>query len=41
MTRGRKIKAAIFLDSGHIVLVALQPKTIVGRLRQQRERFES
>ena len=41
MTRGRKAKAAIFLDSGHIALVALQPETIVGRLRQQRERFGS
>jgi regulator of extracellular matrix RemA (YlzA/DUF370 family) len=41
MTYGRKTKAAIFLDSGHIALAALQPETIVGRLRQQRERFES
>jgi len=40
MTHGRKTKAAIFLDSGHIALAALQPETIVGRLRQQRERFE-
>jgi regulator of extracellular matrix RemA (YlzA/DUF370 family) len=38
MTCGRKTKAAIFLDSGHIALVALQPETIVGRLKQQRER---
>jgi regulator of extracellular matrix RemA (YlzA/DUF370 family) len=41
MTRGRKTKAAIFLDSGHIALAALQPETIVGRLRQQCERSES
>jgi hypothetical protein len=40
MTHGRKTKTAIFLDSGHIALAALQPETIVGRLRQQRERFE-
>ena len=40
ITRGRKTKAAIFLDSGHIALVALQPETIVGRLKQQRERLE-
>ena len=39
MTCGRKTKAAIFLESGHIALVALQPETIVGRLRQQRERL--
>jgi extracellular matrix regulatory protein A len=38
MTHGRKTKAAIVLDSGHVVLAALQPETIVGRLRQQRER---
>ena len=41
MTHGRKAKAAVFLDSGHIALVALQPETIVGRLRQQRERLGS
>ena len=41
MTHGRKAKAVIFLDSGHIALVALQPETIVGRLRQQREGLES
>ena len=40
MTHGRKTKAAIFLDSGHIALVALHPEAIVGRLRQQRERSE-
>ena len=38
MTHGRKTKAAIVLDSGHVVLAALQPETIVGRLRQQREK---
>jgi len=38
MTHGRKTKAAIVLDSGHVVLAALQPETIVGRLRQQWER---
>jgi extracellular matrix regulatory protein A len=38
MTHGRKTKAAIVLESGHVVLAALQPETIVGRLRQQREK---
>lgn len=33
MTRGRKTKAAIFTDSGHVILAALAPETIVGRLR--------
>ncbi len=38
MTHGRKTKAAIVLESGHVVLAALQPETIVSRLRQQREK---
>ena len=32
MTNGRRTKAAIFTDSGHIVLAALAPETITGRL---------
>jgi hypothetical protein len=39
MTHGRKTKAAIVLDSGHVVLSALQPETIASRLRQQREKW--
>ena len=39
MTHGRKTKAAVVLDSGHVVLAALQPETIVSRLRQQREKL--
>ncbi len=31
MTNGRRTKAAIFTDSGHIVLAALAPETITGR----------
>jgi extracellular matrix regulatory protein A len=31
LTYGRKTKAAIVLDSGHVVLVALQPETIANR----------
>jgi regulator of extracellular matrix RemA (YlzA/DUF370 family) len=38
MTYGRRTKAVIVLDTGHLALAALQPDTIVGRLRQQRER---
>ncbi len=33
MTNGRKTKAVIFTDSGHIVLGALAPETITGRLQ--------
>jgi len=37
MTNGRRTKAVIFLDSGHIVLAALAPETITGRLQISRE----
>ncbi|MFC2047084.1 extracellular matrix/biofilm biosynthesis regulator RemA family protein [Chloroflexota bacterium] len=33
MTHGRKTKAVIFLDNGHIILVALATETIAGRLQ--------
>ena len=33
MTNGRKTKAVIFADSGHIILAALAPETIAGRLQ--------
>jgi len=33
MTNGRRTKAVIFIDSGHIVLAALAPETITGRLQ--------
>lgn len=36
MTSGRRTKAVIFTDSGHIVLVALNPDTIAGRLQASR-----
>ena len=35
MTSGRKTKAVIVLDSGHIALAALQPGTIAARLNTQ------
>lgn len=34
LTYGRKMKAVIVLDTGHLALVALQPETIAGRLRE-------
>lgn len=33
MTNGRRTKAVIITDSGHIVLAALAPETITGRLQ--------
>ena len=32
LTSGRKTKAVLVMDSGHIVLVAIGPETIAGRL---------
>ncbi|MHB1005927.1 MAG: DUF370 domain-containing protein [Chloroflexota bacterium] len=37
LTYGRKTKAVIVLDSGHLVLAALQPETIAGRLSLRQE----
>ena len=37
LTYGRKTKAVIVLDSGHLVLAALQPETIAGRLNVRQE----
>ena len=34
MTNGRKTKAVIIQDDGHIILSALTPETIAGRYRQ-------
>ncbi|MFH0847840.1 MAG: DUF370 domain-containing protein [Chloroflexota bacterium] len=36
MTNGRKTKAVIFTDSGHVLLAALAPETITGRLQTSR-----
>lgn len=33
MTYGRKTRTVIILDTGHIITAAIQPETIVGRLR--------
>jgi len=33
MTNGRKTKAVIVTDSGHIILAALAPETIAGRVQ--------
>ena len=31
---GRKTRAVIIMDSGHIILSAVQPETVAGRLTQ-------
>jgi regulator of extracellular matrix RemA (YlzA/DUF370 family) len=36
MTSGRRTKAVIFTDSGHIVLAALAPETIASRFQTGR-----
>jgi regulator of extracellular matrix RemA (YlzA/DUF370 family) len=36
MTSGRRTKAVIIIDSGHIILAALAPETIAGRLQAMR-----
>jgi len=37
MTNGRRTKAVIVTDSGHIILAALAPETIAGRLQLTRD----
>jgi len=36
LTSGRRTKAVIFTDSGHVILAALTPETIAGRLQVSR-----
>ncbi len=36
MTNGRRTKAVIITDSGHVILAALTPETIAGRLQVSR-----
>ena len=36
MTNGKRTKAVIVTDSGHIILAALAPETIAGRLQASR-----
>ncbi len=36
MTNGRRTKAVIITDSSHIILAALAPETIAGRLQASR-----
>ena len=36
-TCGRKTRAVIIMDSGHVVLSAIQPETIAGRIENNSE----
>ena len=36
MTNGRRTKAVVFTDSGHIILAALAPETIASRSQPSR-----
>jgi regulator of extracellular matrix RemA (YlzA/DUF370 family) len=38
MTSGRRTKAVIFMGNGSVVLAAITPETIEGRVRSQRVR---
>ena len=38
MTYGRKTKAVIILDSGHVAMAAIQPETIANRLDNNKRR---
>jgi len=39
MTNGRRTKAVLVTDSGHIILAALAPETIAGRLQATQVKF--
>ncbi len=39
-TYGRRTRAVVITDSGHIVLSAIQPETIAGRLTGKMDREE-
>ena len=36
-TYGRKTRAVLIMDSGHIVLSSIQPETVAGRLEKDEE----
>lgn len=40
-TYGRRTRAVIIMDSGHVVLSAIQPETVAGRLTGRSEREAS
>ena len=38
MTSGRRTKAVVFMENGSVVLAAITPETIEGRVRSRRQR---
>lgn len=38
MTGGRRTKAVVFMENGSVVLAAITPETIAGRVRRYRRR---
>ena len=38
MTSGRRTKAVVFMENGSVILAAITPETIEGRVRSQRVR---
>lgn len=39
-TYGRRTRAVIIMDSGHVILSAVQPETVAGRLDKEEETTE-
>lgn len=39
-TYGRRTRAVIIMDSGHVILSAVQPETVAGRLSYDEEETE-
>lgn len=39
-TYGRRTRAVIIMDSGHVILSAVQPETVAGRLDKKEEELE-
>ena len=40
-TCGRRTRAVLIMDSGHIILSAVQPETVAGRLEKDEENISS
>lgn len=40
-TYGRRTRAVIIMDSGHVILSAVQPETVAGRLDKEENNLES
>ena len=39
-TYGRRTRAVLIMDSGHIILSAVQPETVASRLEKDEEAYE-